>query len=359
MSEPRNAKRAPVPLPSSEELQQEFPLSTAGRDRVAADRREVRAILSGADERLLVIVGPCSAWPDEAVLEYARRLRELEPMVRDALKLVLRVYIQKPRTTRGWTGPLSQPDPFGIPDIAAGMRYCRRMMVEIVESGMAIADEALFTHNDKGFAELLSWIAIGARSSEDQEHRIWASAQDAAVGMKNPTSGDVAIGANGVVAAQHPHTAVFDGYQIETAGNPFAHLVLRGGISGPNHELSDLYRAKRELESRGVEHPVLLVDASHDNCRVDGRKQAEQQSEVVRNVLESLALRRELQSTVKGFLLESFLQTGAQDVTACTRDTVERGGLSITDPCLGWDRSQELLIELAARFRAIRDARVA
>src|SRR6185503_2759111 len=172
MSYPRSAKRLPTP----EELVARLPLSAEGVRSVRRHRAEVRAILSGADPRLLAIVGPCSAWPDEAVLEYAARLRALEPEVGDALKLVLRVYVQKPRTARGWTGPINQPDPFAPADVEAGMLYCRAMMVRVIEMGLPIADEALFTHNARGFLELLSWIAIGARSSEDQEHRIWASA---------------------------------------------------------------------------------------------------------------------------------------------------------------------------------------
>lgn len=355
MSNVRQVKK----LPSSAELVSAIPLSPQGLERVRRDRRETCAILAGEDARLLMIVGPCSAWPAEAVLEYAARLRRLGLELEDVLKPLLRVYIQKPRTSQGWTGPLNQPDPFAAPDVEAGMRYCRRLMVDAIEAGLAIADEALFTHNDKGFAELLTWVAIGARSTEDQEHRIWASAMDAPVGLKNPTSGSIEIGANSVLAAQHPHTAAFDGYQVETAGNPFAHLVLRGGSGGPNHHVHDLYRARRELEQRGVRNPVLLVDASHDNSRVNGVKDPRQQAAVLREVLDELERHPELQTTVKGFLVESFLETGAQDPVRLTPQAVSRCGLSITDPCLGWNETEALLRECAARFRAIRDARVA
>ena len=355
MSNIRNIRRLPDPA----QLVRAVPLSDEGRARVREDRRQIRAILAGTDPRLLVVVGPCSAWPGPAVLEFAARLRGLMGGVEDALKLVLRLYVQKPRTARGWTGPLNQPDPFAEPDVQAGMLYCRRLMVEAIEAGLAIADEALFTHNDKGFAELLSWIAIGARSTEDQEHRIWASAQAAPVGMKNPTCGDVAIGANSVVAAQHPHTTVFAGCQVETLGNPYAHLVLRGGADGPNFRLEDLQRARLELQKRRVDNPVLLVDASHDNCRVKGEKRPERQIEVVREVLGDLAVHRELQTVVKGFLVESFLLRGAQSLGSCDRASVARGGLSITDPCLAWEETDDLLRETAARFREIRDVRVA
>ena len=346
----RSVKR----LPTADELIERIPLSADGHARVEQDREEVRAILGGEDERMLFVVGPCSAWPDTAVLEYAARLRALDERVRDALKLVLRVYIQKPRTARGWTGPVNQPDPFAPADVEAGMMYCRRMMVRAVEMGLAIADEALFTNNARGFVELLSWVAIGARSSEDQEHRVWASAVGAPVGMKNPTSGSIALGVNGVLAAQSPHVAVFEGHQCETSGNPWAHLVLRGGADGPNYHLDDLYLAQRVLLEKRITNPALLVDASHDNCKIDGRKDPEAQEDVVREVLSNLGVRPELRALVKGFLLESFLAGGCQSVERATAETIERGGLSITDPCLSWARSEALILDVAEQVRALR-----
>lgn len=348
----RSVKR----LPTADALIAAFPLSPAAQARVEQDREEVRAILDGSDERLLLVVGPCSAWPDAAVLEYAARLAELERGVRDALKLVLRVYIQKPRTARGWNGPVNQPDPFAPADIEAGMLYCRRMMVQAVEMGLAIADEALFTQNARGFAELLSWVAIGARSAEDQEHRIWASAMGAPVGMKNPTSGSIPIGVNGVLAAQSPHVAVFEGCQVETMGNPHAHLVLRGGDTGPNYGLEELLAARRLLLEKGIQNPALLVDASHDNCRVGGEKRAKAQLHVLREVLAHLRAQPVLRPIVRGFLVESFLLEGSQVVERCTPATLERGGLSITDPCLSWEDTERLVLELADEARALRAA---
>ena len=171
-------------LPPVEEIIQAFPLSEKAHQRITQDRKEVKAILEGKDKRFLMVIGPCSAWPSDAVLEYAERLLKLNEQVKHALKLVMRVYIQKPRTTKGWTGPVNQPDVFSFPDIEAGVRYTRDMMVKVIEMGLPIADEVLFTHNAKGFIELLSWVAIGARSTEDQEHRIFASALDCAVGLK-------------------------------------------------------------------------------------------------------------------------------------------------------------------------------
>jgi len=330
MTNVRDVKKLPAPA----ELIAAIPLSDAAQERIARDRAEVRDILAGRDRRLLAIVGPCSAWPSDAVLEYARRLKELEPRVADVLKLVLRVYIQKPRTTKGWTGPVNQPDPFRPADIEAGMFQCRELMVRAIELGLPIADEALFTHNAEGFIELLSWVAIGARSSEDQEHRIWASAVDAPVGMKNPTSGSISVGVNSVLAAQNPHTAVFHGRQVETSGNPYAHLVLRGGANGPNYQLHDLYRARHHLQSKGIGNPAILVDASHDNCRINGTKDPRAQVDVLREVLNNLRVHAELRESVRGFLLESFLAAGAQKLDDLTPETVDRCGLSVTDPCL-------------------------
>ena len=350
MSHLRSIKRLPTP----EEVISAAPLSDSARAGVLKHRQEVRDILDGTDPRLLVIVGPCSAWPAPAVLEYARRLRALSDELSPILKLVLRCYIQKPRTTKGWTGPVNQPDPFARPDIAEGMRYARRMMVEVVEMGLPIADEAVFTHNAKGFTELLTWVAIGARSSEDQEHRIWASAQGFPVGLKNPTGGSIDIAVNSVLAAQSQHTAVFDGFQVETAGNAFAHLILRGGALGPNYALHDLYRARKLLQDADVAHPALLVDASHDNCKIDGVKHPQVQVDVVREVLSNLKVRPELQDTVRGLLLESFLLPGNQKLERCSSEDIERGGLSITDPCLGWEETAQLLRDTAERVAELR-----
>src|SRR3989338_2094551 len=259
-------------IPSADEIIARHPLSKQGAEKVEKDRSEIRDILSGKDKRLLFIVGPCSAWPKEAVFTYAERLKKLSDELESKLKLVMRVYIQKPRTIKGWLGPVNQPDPYERADIATGIEYCRDMMVRIVEMGLPIADEAVFTHNAKGFAELLSWIAIGARSVEDQEHRIFASGSYCAVGMKNNTTGNIEVAAHGIVAAQHKHPAVYDGNQVETNGNPYAHLVLRGGETGPNYGVDDLMRADAPFRKHKVKNPAIIVDASHDNSKVDAAK---------------------------------------------------------------------------------------
>lgn len=333
-------------LPSVEEIIQAFPLSDAAVSKISQDRKEIKNILSGKDKRMLVIVGPCSAWPYDAMFEYAKRLKNLSSKIQDKLKLIMRVYIQKPRTTKGWTGPVNQPNPFDEPNIEEGISYSRSLMVKIIEIGLPIADEAVFTHNAKGFIELLSWVAIGARSTEDQEHRIFASAVDCPVGMKNPTSGSIEIGVNSIIAAQRGHSAVFFGNQVETHGNPFAHLVLRGGLSRPNYHVENLYEAKRWLEHHKVLNPAVLIDASHDNCKVKEEKDPIQQINVAREVLTALKLYPDLKKLVKGFMFESFLKTGAQKLETLTSDKIDINGLSVTDPCLSWQDTEKLLMEI-------------
>lgn len=334
-------------LPLAEEIIREFPLSTRAYQRIMHDRQEIQAILEGRDKRLLMIIGPCSAWPKKAVLDYAERLNALNDKVKHALKLVMRVYIQKPRTTKGWTGPVNQPDVFSSPDIEAGVRYTRDMMVKVIEMGLPIADEALFTHNAKGFLELLSWVAIGARSAEDQEHRIFASALDCAVGMKNPTHGSLAIGVNSIVAAQHPHVAVFDGDEVQTHGNHHAHLVLRGSNHAPNYSIAHLEEVAGFMKNHQILNPSVIIDASHDNCLVGGKKDFRLQPAIVMKILDQLRHHPELRHLVKGFMMESFLKEGSQSVDMNNPEKLDLDGLSITDPCLGWDETEDFLLTLA------------
>nr|WP_241972218.1 3-deoxy-7-phosphoheptulonate synthase [Legionella cherrii] len=345
-------------LPPVEEIIQEIPLSPLAHQQIARDREEVKAILEGRDHRLLMIVGPCSAWPKKAVLEYARRLVQLNKKVKHELKLIMRVYIQKPRTTKGWTGPVNQPDLFSAPDIASGIKYTRDMMVKVIEMGLPIADEALFTHNAKGFLELLSWVAIGARSSEDQEHRIFASSLDCAVGLKNPTHGSLAIGVNSIVASQHDHVAVFDGYEVQTHGNPHAHMVLRGSNHAPNYSIAHLKEVKHHMDMHQIINPSIIVDVSHDNCLVDGKKNHQLQPSIALNVLESIQSHPDLKKLVKGFMVESFIKEGNQKVDAMNPDDLDLSGLSITDPCLSWEQTETFLLELA-KMRSLENKELA
>ena len=333
-------------LPTADEIIATLPLSDDGYKSIEQHRHEIEAILSGRDNRLLVVVGPCSAWPDTAVLEYAERLKKLSDKLNHALKLVMRVYIQKPRTIKGWTGPVNQPDPLSPPDIAAGALYCRKLMTQVVEMGLPIADEALFTHNARGFIELLSWVAIGARSSEDQEHRIFASGIDCPVGIKNPTHGSLKIGVNSVVAAQHSHYIVLDGDEVETDGNPYAHLVLRGSNDKPNYGTEYIAEVASIFAKNELTNPAIIVDVSHDNCVINGKKDHNAQASIIIDVMESLNDRPELKQLVKGFMLESFIKSGNQNVEKA--NPIDMDGLSITDPCLSWDDTEQLLTKLAA-----------
>ncbi len=336
-------------VPTSEEIIQKIPLSSAGYASIEQHHREIENILNGSDKRLLMIVGPCSAWPDTAVLEYAQRLAVLSKKVEHSLKIVMRVYIQKPRTVKGWTGPINQPDPLAEPDIEAGIWYCRKLMTQVVEMGLPIADECLFTHNARGFQELLSWVAIGARSTEDQEHRIFASSLDCPVGMKNPTHGSLKIAVNSILAAQHPHYIVFDGYEVKTAGNQYAHLVLRGSEGKTNYAMDDLADVAKLFVKNNVVNPAVIVDVSHDNCVVNGVKEHNEQANIVLKVVDELAAHPELKPLVKGFMLESFILEGRQN--AENGQAINLNGLSITDPCLGWDKTEALLLELAAKHK--------
>ncbi len=337
-----------------EDVIAEFPLSSTGESQVQKDREEIKQILSGEDKRLLLILGPCSAWPYESMLDYAQKLKELSEEVKDSMKLLIRVYTQKPRTITGWMGPANQPDPFAPADIDAGTKYARKLMVELVEMGLALADEAVFVQNNKGFVELLSWIAVGARSTENLAHRIFASAIKVPVGMKNPTSGSIEIGVNGVQAAQHPHTTVQDNQQIETPGNPFAHLVLRGGTSGPNFHLNHLLEAKLRLDEAKLKHPAIIVDASHDNSRTNVGKDPNLQGKVIEEVMQNLKQHPELQENIRGFMLESFLKTGTQNLADLTSESIDKTGLSITDPCLGWEETEALVKKTADLYKALK-----
>ncbi|WP_131778003.1 3-deoxy-7-phosphoheptulonate synthase [Legionella bozemanae] len=339
-------------LPPVEEIIQKIPLSHAAAQQIARDREEIKAILESRDHRLLMIVGPCSAWPKKAVLEYAKRLVKLNEKVKHELKLIMRVYIQKPRTTKGWTGPVNQPDLFSPPDIAAGIKYTREMMIKVIEMGLPIADEALFTHNAKGFLELLSWVAIGARSSEDQEHRIFASALDCAVGLKNPTHGSLAVGVNSIIASQHDHVAVFDGYEVQTHGNPHAHLVLRGSNHAPNYSIAHLKEVKCYMDLHKIANPSVIVDVSHDNCLIDGKKNHQLQPSIALSVLDSLKRHADLKPLVKGFMVESFIKEGSQKVDPMAPEALDLSGLSVTDPCLSWEQTETFLLELA-RLRSL------
>ncbi len=340
------------PLPKAHEVLTKLPLDPKLFAQVERDQQEIKDILEGKDDRKLLIVGPCSAWPETDVVEYAKKLKAVEEKVSDKLKIVLRTYLQKPRTTIGWLGPINQSDPFSEPDIEAGTYYCRKMMIECVRIGLALADEALFTHNDNYFVDLLSWVAIGARSSEDQEHRIWASMIDHPVGIKNTTAGDVDKGINSIIAAQHSHVFAIHREQVKTDGNPHAHLILRGGNGESNYNLQTVEKAISKMQEKKIQNPSILIDASHENC-IDpstGKKDPNLQPEVIDHVIDYMNEDEKIKSHIKGFMVESFLVEGAQNATNYNSASELKPGCSITDPCLGWEKTEKMILDLAERL---------
>lgn len=340
------------PLPRAQVILSQLPLDPVLEKQVRLDQQEICDILESKDPRKILIIGPCSAWPDDAVIEYARRLKSVEEKVSDKLKIVLRTYLQKPRTTIGWLGPLNQPDPFADADIEAGIYYCRKMMMECVEIGLPLADEALFTHNDSYFVDLLSWVAIGARSAEDQEHRIWASMCDHPVGIKNTTAGEVSKGINSIIAAQHSHVFAIHREQVQTSGNPHAHLILRGGNGTSNYNRETVAEAIELMEKKNIQNPSIIVDASHDNSinPETGKKDPSLQPNVIEHVVEYMKDDPSMYQHIKGFMVESFLNDGNQSVGKFNSAAEMAEGVSITDGCLGWDKTEKMILDLAAQL---------
>jgi len=341
---PHSVKQIPTP----HDIALELPISQELRAQVQQHTREICDILEGKDQRKLLIVGPCSAWPDKAVIEYAKRMSKTAEKVKTKIKLVFRLYTQKPRTHLGWTGPINKPDPFKPADIAAGIRYCRKMALDVLKYGFPLADEAVFTHNEGYFGDLLSYIAVGARSSEDQEHRAYASKALVPVGMKNPTSGDLVKAVNAVVSAQHPHEFLQGRLQVESRGNQYAHVVLRGGDK-PNYDEASLLRIKEILEKEEIKNPSIIVDLSHDNS-IDPntkKKNPRMQSKVLDDVYHSMHKNPSLNALVKGFMMESFLKQGKQDLNDFTSaDQLDLNGLSVTDSCLDINETNKVIMDL-------------
>lgn len=326
-------------LPPAEEIVQKYPITPD--HRIPERRQMIQNVLAGVDKRLLMIVGPCSAYPFDTVREYADLLARLQEEIEEKILLVLRTYIQKPRTTVGWPGPLNQPDPLQPPDIIRGIHECRRMMCDTALK-LPIADEMLFTHNGPYFDDALSYLALGARSAEDMEHRYIASGLDMGVGVKNPTSGDIEIGVNGVQAAQAPHTFAHHKHQVETTGNPYAHLILRGGKSSSNYGPRNIALADKLLKERRVLNPAIIVDASHDNSLNGIGKDPLLQEDVLLAVLHGIGRGREEYQTVRGFMMESNIKPGSQKIQPSMDPHI-----SITDPCLGWGDTRRILMSAA------------
>ena len=336
------------PLPKASDVLRQHPLSLETKKRIAQHRQEIQDICSGKDKRLLLIIGPCSAWPEDAVIEYAQKLKAATESLNDKVKVVFRVYTQKPRTTFGWKGALLHPDPFGEPDVPAGIAYCRKMMLHIAEEiDLPIADEVLYTDLCLPYlSDLYSYGCIGARSSELQRKRMVASGIDFPMGMKNPTSGDLTKAVQSVLVAQEgngpfPHL----GEVVETTGNPYAHLVLRGGGGRPNYYTHVLDLATEMLSAQKIQNPSIIVDASHENSiNGNGKKNTLSQLVVAESVL---TYRKEHpEGAVRGIMMESFLHLGKQDIPADGAECVS--GTSLTDACLGWEETEAFLKKITS-----------
>ncbi len=331
-------------LPSPDEIKQQLPLSAALKEQKARRDQEVADIITGKDDRLLLVIGPCSADHEDPVIDYVSRLVPVQEKVKDRVLIVPRIYTNKPRTTgEGYKGIASQPDPEKAPDMLEGIIATRRLHIRALEeTGLSSADEMLYPENWGYVEDLLSYVAIGARSVEDQHHRLTVSGFDVASGMKNPTSGDLAVMLNSVYAAQHPHHFAFAGYEVETTGNPLAHVILRGAVSKhgnstQNYHYEDIMRLIRMYEKMDVVNPAALIDTNHSNS---GKKYMEQ-VRIAKEVMVNRQLSSEIKTMIKGLMIESYIEEGCQKVNEHTY------GKSITDPCIGWETTERLIYELA------------
>jgi len=331
-------------LPIPKEIKEQYPL-TAELAQVKARRdKEIADVFTGKSGKMVLIIGPCSADREDAVLEYCERLAKLQEAVSDKLVLIPRVYTNKPRTTGdGYKGLLHQPDPRKTSDMLEGVIAIRRLHTNVLaNTGLPTADEMLYPDNYRYLSDLLSYVAVGARSVENQEHRLTSSGIDIPVGMKNPTSGDISVMLNSIMAAQHPHTFIYRGWEVDTTGNPLAHAILRGyvnkhGESMPNYHFEELERLYNAYTAKGLQNMALIVDANHANS---GKKYQEQ-PRICKEVLHSCRHSGEIKSIVKGFMVESYLEPGCQKIG----DGVY--GKSITDPCLGWEETIRLVQDIA------------
>lgn len=331
-------------LPSPQELMEEFPLGDAARDVKNKRDEELADILCGKDDRFLLVIGPCSADNEDAVLDYVNRLAAVQEKVKDKLLLVPRVYTNKPRTIGvGYKGMLHQTNPEGKEDMLSGITAIRKMHVRVIrETGLTSAEEILYPENHRYLSDILSYGAIGARSVEDQLHRMIASGAGIPVGMKNPTSGDIAVMLNSIEAAQHQQSFLFHGWEVRTTGNPLAHAILRGyvdqfGNNMPNYHYEDLQRLLDAYHERDAVNPAVIVDANHSNS---GKKYMEQ-IRISKDIMHSRQVSSDIHQLVKGIMIESYIEDGCQKIGAGIY------GRSITDPCLGWAKSERLIMELA------------
>lgn len=331
-------------LPTPEDIRSRFPVPEHLAELKKQRDLEISDVITGKSNKFLVIIGPCSADNEDAVCDYVSRLSKINEKVKDRLILIPRIYTNKPRTTgEGYKGIVSQPDPEKKPDFTTGLIAMRKMHIHAMEeSGLTAADEMLYPDNWGYVEDILSYVAIGARSVEDQQHRMTVSGFDVASGMKNPTSGTLSVMLNSVYAAQHPHSFIYRGSEVLTSGNPLAHTVLRGAVnkhgqSLPNYHYEDLVRLLTLYQEQALVNPACIIDANHNNSN----KEYAQQVRIVKEVLHSRKLSSDIHNLVKGVMVESYLEEGCQKIGGGVY------GKSITDPCLGWADSEKLIYDIA------------
>ncbi len=334
-------RKLPIPM----ELKERYPLKAEYADKKLVRDREIADVFTGKSQKLILIIGPCSADREDAVLDYISRLALVQERVADKILIIPRIYTNKPRTTGdGYKGMVHQPNPNAAEDMLEGIVAIRRLHTRAIEqTGLFCADEMLYPENYRYLSDLLSYVAVGARSVENQQHRLASSGIDIPVGMKNPTGGDISVMLNSITAAQHSHTFLYRGWECQSKGNPLAHAILRGyvnkhGESLPNYHFEDLAHLYSEYMNRNLANPALIVDANHANS---GKKYLEQ-GRICKEVLHSCRHSSDIKSLVKGFMIESYIEDGTQKIG----DTCVYGK-SITDPCLGWEKTERLIYDLA------------
>ena len=327
-----------------QEVKEMYPISEEGALAKKENDRQIADIFEGRDDRLLLIIGPCSADRGDAVIDYITRLRKVQEEVKDRIFIIPRIYTNKPRTTgAGYKGMLHQPDPLNSPDMLKGLISIRKLhMRAINETGFSCADEMLYPENHKFLSDLLSYVAVGARSVENQQHRLTASGLDVPVGMKNPTGGDLSVMMNAIRAGQSSHTFIYRNWEVESKGNMLTHAILRGfvdakGLNHPNYHYEDLEHLCALYAESGLQNPALIVDTNHSNS---GKKYLEQ-VRIAKEVIHSANHNSDIRKLLKGMMIESYIEDGCQKASEGVY------GKSITDPCLGWEKSEKLIYELA------------
>ena len=331
-------------LPTPAEIREQYPLPKNLVELKKQRDSEIADVFSGKSDKFIMIIGPCSADNEPAVLDYVSRLAKVQEKIKDRVIIIPRIYTNKPRTTgQGYKGMLHQPDPEKKPDMLEGLLAIRRMHINSIEqTGLTAADEMLYPENYTYFEDILSYVAIGARSVEDQQHRLTASGMDIPCGMKNPTSGNLSVMLNSVVAAQGGHTFLYRGQEVKTSGNPLTHTILRGAVNKheqciPNYHYEDLILLHKLYEQKGLLNPAVIVDANHSNSN----KQFMEQIRITKDVLHSRKNSEPIKNLVKGMMIESYIEEGSQKIGEHIY------GKSITDPCIGWNDTERLLLEVA------------